>query len=244
MKTFLKSAAIVLLGLLAVGGWYGYKLYGEIQNARSDDPLVWESRIAAFELQETYKHSLLFTGSSSIRFWSTIHEDMWPAGVTQRGFGGAKINDMVHYAERLVDVRSPDAIVVFAGTNDIHPDAVKPAAEITADWLEFVSRVRKIHPTVPIYYIGITPSPLRWAVWPQAQETNQLIQQAMAKDPSLRFIDTTEVLLGDDGMPDDDAYIFDGLHLNAEGYKRWTQVIRGRLVADGLIQDAPNGLAL
>lgn len=235
MKTFLKSAAIVLLGLLAIAGWYGYKLYGELENAKSDDPLVWEDRIAAFEAQQAHKQALLFTGSSSIRFWSSLQTDMWPAAVNQRGFGGAKIYDMVHYADRLVDVPSPDAVIVFAGTNDIHPDAIKPSAEISADWLEFVRRVRQIHSTVPIYYIAITPSIMRWQVWPQAQETNEMIAAAMAEDSLLRFIDTGPELLDESGMPDPELYIFDGLHLSSEGYERWTKAIRGRLLADGLI---------
>jgi lysophospholipase L1-like esterase len=235
MKTFLKAAGIVFLGLLAIVGWYGYKLYGEIENARSDDPLVWEGRIAAFEQQPVLNDALLFTGSSSIRFWSSLERDMSPAPVIQRGFGGAKINDMVHYADRLVAVPSPAAILVFAGTNDISLQAVKPAADIAADWLRFVARVRQTHPDVLIYYIAITPSIRRWEVWPQAQDTNQLIEAAIKADPLQHFINTGSSLLDEQGMPNPELYIFDGLHLNAEGYKRWTQVIRGRLLADGLI---------
>jgi lysophospholipase L1-like esterase len=235
MSTFLKSTTIFLLALFLVAGIVGYKVSDEIDAARSDDPLVWEDSIAKFELQDNPANAILFTGSSSIRFWGSLHEDMAPATVIQRGFGGAKINDMLHFADRLVDVPSPKAIVVFAGTNDISPMAVKPAAEIVADWSAFVEQARLTHPTVPIYYIAITPSLRRWGIWPKAQHANQQIQQAVDADPSQHFIDTTDVLLNDKGEPNRDLYLFDGLHLSGEGYKRWTDVIRGRLIADGLI---------
>lgn len=238
MNNLLKYTVIFFLGLFLVAGAVGYKISGEIEAARSDDPLVWEDKVAAFELQDNPSGAILFTGSSSIRFWSSLHKDMAPAAVIQRGFGGAKINDMLHYADRLVDVPRPKAIVVFAGTNDISPLAVKPADEIVADWSAFVDRTRLLHPNVPIYYIGITPSLRRWGIWPKAKAANQQIKAAVDADPSQHFIETSPVLLNEKGEPNRDLYIFDGLHLSTEGYKRWTEVIRGRLVADGLIPSA------
>ena len=44
---------------------------------------------------------------------------MAPLPVLRHGFGGAKLNDVVYYAERLVSAYRPRAVVVFAGTNDI-----------------------------------------------------------------------------------------------------------------------------
>jgi lysophospholipase L1-like esterase len=87
-------------------------------------------------------------------------------------------------------------------------------------------------PTVPIYFIGITPSPMRWEVWDVAQETNGLIREWSAGMRTLHFIDTGPALLSEDGTPDRDNYIFDGLHLSAAGYAIWTEIIRGRLLAD------------
>ena len=96
----------------------------------------------------------------------------------------------------------------------------------------FVRVVDEAMPDLPIYYIGITPSPLRWSVWPVAQEANRLIKEWSGTRNNLHFIDTSGVLLDDDGTPDDENYVIDGLHLSDKGYGQWTAVIRPRLLEE------------
>lgn len=227
----------LLLGLLVLGlSWPAWMLYDEIQKAHSDDPLVWEDAIRELESDTAGRYApgqaVVFIGSSSIRLWRTLEEDMSPIPVIQHGFGGAKLNDVVHYADRLVSAYQPLAVVVFAGTNDIDPSASKSPEVLLASYQEFVSRVRSKQPELPIFYIGITPSPRRWSVWPIAQTTNQLIAQWSAADPNLHFIDTSAALMDSTGEPDSDNYLFDGLHLSKHGYAIWRDIIRERLLAE------------
>jgi lysophospholipase L1-like esterase len=236
MKKALKIVA-ALLGLLLLGlSWPAWQLYGEIQNARSADPLVWEDAIGALEAKTRGLYGpgqgVVFIGSSSIRLWDTLADDMSPIPVIQHGFGGAKLNDIVHYAERLVNAYQPRAVVVFAGTNDIEPGASKSPEVLLASYQAFVGKVRSNRPDLPIFYIGITPSPRRWAVWPIAQSTNELIETWSEADPNLHFIDTSAALLGSNGEPDGDNYIFDGLHLSKRGYAIWRDIIRKRLLGE------------
>lgn len=233
-KKILKVVAL-LLGLLVLGlSWPAWLLYEEIQNARSEDPLVWEDAISDLEAETAGRFApgqgVVFVGSSSIRLWRTLEEDMSPIPVIQHGFGGSKLNDIVHYADRLVSVYQPRAVVVFAGTNDIDPAASKSPEVLLASYQAFVSKVRSKQPDLPIFYIGITPSPRRWSVWPIAQSTNRLIAQWAAADPHHYFIDTSNALMGADGEPDPDNYIFDGLHLSKRGYAIWRDIIRNRLL--------------
>lgn len=233
MKKAVKIIA-ALLGLLLLGlSWPAWQLYGEIQKARSEDPLVWEEAIVALEAKTRGKYDpgqgVVFVGSSSIRLWDSLADDMSPMPVIQHGFGGAKLNDVVHYAERLVNAYQPRAVVVFAGTNDIEPAASKSPEVLLASYQAFVGTVRGSQPDLPIFYIGITPSPRRWAVWPIAQSTNRLIEAWSAADPNLHFIDTSDALLASNGEPDEDNYLFDGLHLSKRGYRIWREIIRQRL---------------
>ncbi|MEM8562580.1 MAG: GDSL-type esterase/lipase family protein [Pseudomonadota bacterium] len=233
MKKGKKIVLTILFVLLVPIAWGAYFAYRETTKAFSEDPLVWEDTIREFELQgERYsepENAVVFVGSSSIRFWSTLKEDMYPIPVIQRGFGGAKLRDVAHYAKRLVNVHDPSAIVVFAGTNDIHPGYAKSPETLMQTYREFVGTVRRDLPTVPIYFIAITPSITRWEVWDIAQDTNALIQAYSATDETLHVIDTTEVLLGADGLPDEKNYKIDGLHLSEQGYKVWARVIREHL---------------
>ena len=73
------------------------------------------------------QNRILFTGSSSIRMWSTLKEDFAPMPVINRGFGGSTIPEVNHYAERIVHKYKPSLIVFYCGENDIsesHPPAI------------------------------------------------------------------------------------------------------------------------
>jgi lysophospholipase L1-like esterase len=157
---------------------------------------------------------------------------MAPVPVIQHGFGGAKLNDLVYYADRLVSGYRPRAVVVFAGSNDITPFGTKTPEILLASYREFVSKVRQQQPDLPIYYIAITPSPRRWEVWSIVQTTNAFIADFCATDDKLHFIDTGPALLDGEGEPDPSNYIFDKLHLSEKGYRIWTGIIRPRLLAD------------
>lgn len=244
MKKVVKVIALLLGLVLLALSWPAWMLYDEIQKSRSDDPLVWEEAIRELEAATAGRYApgqaVVFIGSSSIRLWDTLEEDMAPIPVIQHGFGGAKLNDVVHYADRLVSAYRPLAVVVFAGTNDIDPSASKAPEVLLASYQAFVARVRSAQPELPIFYIGITPSPRRWSVWPVAQATNQLIEQWSAADPRLHFIDTSAALMDGAGEPDPDNYVFDGLHLSDQGYAAWRRIIRERLLdpVDGVWRDA------
>ena len=86
-------------------------------------PRPWEHSIRAFEARDRRRtpdqDAIVFVGSSSFTLWSSLEEDMAPLPVINRGFGGALIDDVVHYADRIVVPYQPSAVVLFAGTNDI-----------------------------------------------------------------------------------------------------------------------------
>jgi lysophospholipase L1-like esterase len=234
MKKILKVLAWLFGVLVLALSWPAWQLYQETQNARSEDPLVWEDAVSALESTTGHLYvagqDVVFIGSSSIRLWDNLADDMAPMRVIQHGFGGAKLNDVVYYAKRLVTAWQPRAVVVFAGTNDIDPRASKSPRVLLASYQSFVAQVRAAQPEVPIFYIGITPSPLRWSVWSIAQSTNALIEQWSTTDPNLYFIDTSAALMDGSGVPDPDNYRFDGLHLSAQGYGIWRGIIRKHLL--------------
>jgi len=201
-----------------------------------DDPLRWEDTIQEFEkavaLEPEPKDAVLFVGSSSIRRWSSLRVDMAPIPVIQRGFGGSRLGDAAYYAERLVNVHRPRAVVLFSGTNDITPEHAKSPKALLASYQEFVKKVRADLPDVPIYFVEITPSPLRWSVWNVAQKTNRRIAKYSAQHKNLHVIDLSLFLLDANGQPDPKFYVEDRLHMSAAGYEIWTREIKKRLTTD------------
>ena len=207
---------------------------GSLRSMRGD-PEAWEASIRRFEARERRQppaDAVVFTGSSSITFWSSLARDMAPVPVLNRGFGGAKIADVVHYAARIVLPCRPRAIVLFAGTNDIAEPRPATSQQVFEGYLAFVRIIQAALPAVPIYYVSITPTPLRWKLWPVVQEANRIIHAHTKTDPRLRFIDIAGALLGPDGRPDHRLFRPDRLHPNARGYEKWTALIQPVLLRD------------
>ncbi|MFT5137683.1 MAG: lysophospholipase L1-like esterase [Arenicella sp.] len=236
MSTKMKYLVGLLILVLLAASWIGLRIYQEVNKRASEDPLVWANDITAFETTAQKSpppnNAIVFVGSSSIRFWHSLAQDMAPLPVIQRGFGGAKLNDLVHYADRLVNNYQPQALVVFAGSNDITPGSVKTPQQLLYSYQQFVAAVRVDNPQLPIYYIGITPSPRRWEIWPDAQAANAIIEDYSQSTAGLFYIDTGPALLNAEGKPDTDNYTFDSQHLSDQGYRHWTAIIRPRLLAD------------
>jgi lysophospholipase L1-like esterase len=202
----------------------------------SNNPDAWEWAIARFETQDRVhppqKKAIVFTGSSSITLWDTLEADMAPLPVLNRGFGGSRMNDVVRYTQRIVTAYQPKAVVLFAGTNDIAPPNPKTADEVFEGYKTFVQAVQADLPAVPIYYISITPTPLRWKMWPVAAQANQLIKTFSEGDARLHYIDITDQFLTAEGIPDPSLYRIDKLHPNKKGYTRWTAGIQPTLLAE------------
>ncbi len=209
---------------------------------QSEDPLAqyrqaaidrWETEIQKLEKldreQTDPEHAVLFIGSSSIRLWDTIAEDMKPWPVIQRGYGGAKFSDLAVFIRRLVDPHQFDALVVFVANDISGSTADKRPEEVLRLVRYCVQQVRVHHPDQPIFFIGITPTSSRFKVWPQIQQVNRLIADFCRQTDGLYFIDTAADYLDRQGRPRDELFREDRLHLNADGYKLWARSIKREL---------------
>ena len=197
---------------------------------------AWDWSIAHFELQDRRNFprsdAIVFTGSSSITLWKTLERDMSPLPVINRGFGGARIEQVTYYVDRIVTPYRPRAVVLFAGSNDLAEPKSNTPEQVFDDYLSFVNAVHAELPKTPIYFISITPTPSRWNKWPEVQLANQLIYSHIKKDKRLHYIDLTDNILASDGTPDRSLFLFDRTHPSKKGYAVWTDVIKPILVND------------
>jgi lysophospholipase L1-like esterase len=168
-------------------------------------------------------HAVVFVGSSSIRFWTSLATDFPGIATINRGFGGSELTDSVYYADRLVLAYQPRTVVLYAGDNDIA--AGKSAESVAADFTAFRTKIHGALPQARILYLAIKPSPSRKSVWPQAQEANRLIAADCTKDPRCTFIDVATPMLDANGEPRAELYRADRLHLLPEGYALWTKIL-------------------
>ena len=187
----------------------------------------WSKEIAAFDKADAEhppeKGGILFLGSSSIRMWKTLAEDFPKHRVINRGFGGSVVSDSVELVDRLVVPYEPRLIVFYAGGNDIN--AGKSPEQVFADFKAFVEKVRDRLPKTEIAYISIAGNPKRWSQVEKVKTANGMIEKYCAETPGLKFINAFPRMLGEDGQPRPEIFIADKLHMNAEGYKLWTEIV-------------------
>ena len=193
----------------------------------------WESDILKFEqLDKSEKdptNAIFFVGSSSIRLWSTIKEDVAPYPVIQRGFGGSKFSDLAVYTKRIVYPHQFRALVIFEANDITGSAADKSPEEVAKLFHNIVKTVRKKYRDQPIFVIEITPTKSRWAVWPQVQKLNQILKQECSTSHNTYFIETATAYLDKEGEPRNDLFIKDMLHQNREGYVIWGDLVRKKL---------------
>jgi len=206
---------------------------------RPDEALVqrattqWEADIRRLEQrdrEETHPDdAILFVGSSSIRLWDTIAEDMAPYRVIQRGYGGAKFSDLAVFAERLIRPHRFRALVLFVA-NDVSGEADDATPEQVLAWFHHIVAVARAHqPDAPIFCIEITPTRSRWPLWPRTSAVNAALAAACAEEPRLHFIPTASAFLDARGEPRAELFVEDQLHLNRLGYQIWAGIISSHL---------------
>ena len=197
----------------------------------------WSKEIATLEAKDqTETHpdnSILFVGSSSIRLWNSIAQDMAPYHPIQRGFGGARWTDVAIFADRLITPHKFRAVVFFVA-NDItggsnHGLGDRTPQEVVELFAQVHSRVRAHNPTAPIFYIAVTPTAKRFDVWPQINNGNKLISEFCQKSTDTYFIGTESIYLDAQGQPRLELFVPDRLHLNPAGYKLWSAAIKSQL---------------
>ena len=200
---------------------------GQYKPKAEDPEAKWGKTIREFEdwdLRNSYpSDAVLFVGSSSIKLWPT-RESFKGLPVINRGFGGSQISEVNYFAERIVLRYAPKVIVFYAGDNDFA--AGKSTKRIFEDYQKFVRLVHAKLPETKIIFIAIKPSGRRWSLWPVMAQANKMIEDFSGTDGRLIYFDSATPLLADDGKPDAKLFLKDNLHLNAEGYRIWTKLLR------------------
>ena len=191
--------------------------------AKDSDHGKWYADIQAFEAADKTNpppaNAVLFIGSSSIRFWKTLSTDFPAYRVINRGFGGSDLDDATAFADQIVTPYHPAALVIYAGDNDIEGgDAPEQGRD---DFADFVVKVRRAQPDLPIAFIAIKPSVARVALLPQILQANALIRDWAATQKNVTFLDIVPAMLDAQRKPRPDLFLPDGLHMNAKGYALW-----------------------
>lgn len=204
-------------------------LFAIAGSAAAQEPVSLERfapEFAAFAAQDAAakpaRCEIVFVGSSSVRFWKTLKEDMAPAPVLNRGFGGSQVDQVNAAFDTVVAPYHPRAIFFYAGDNDLH--AGKTPATVVADFQRFMELKTKALGAAPVYFIAVKPSKARLSEKPQQDEVNTKVKAMAAARADLDYVDIVPAMM--DGATPKEIFVADGLHMTPEGYRLWTAVVK------------------
>src|SRR5581483_3337547 len=127
-KSMLKKYFVILFALFSIAVAAPEKWAAEIATLTKNDAV-----------QPPPANAVVFVGSSTIRFWTTLAQDFPGVPTINRGFGGSELADSVAYADRIVIPYHPRLVVLYAGDNDL--SAGKTPETVTADFRAFCAKV-------------------------------------------------------------------------------------------------------
>ena len=172
---------------------------------------------------------VLFLGSSSINLWDTIYEDFAPLKLIRRSYGGATLRDMIYNYATIAKGYKPKAIVLYV-ENDLgsHKEGVN-AVKCFDLFRIFIAKLKKEYPNTPLFVVSLKPSQHKADQLKDQLIVNTLLQQN-ATQQQYTYIDITKVMYDEEGNLRTDIFKEDNLHMNAEGYKLWTAIIKPLLI--------------
>jgi len=166
---------------------------------------------------------IVFYGSSSLRLWSTLENDFPRLDIVNRAFGGSTLAACCWFFKRLVPAQAPDAMVVYAGDNDLgdgrHPE------EVFLYFKNMMVLIQQNCGDIPVAFMSVKPSLSRQYLADSIQYTNKIIKNEIdLVHPNCTFVSVYDEMLVN-GLPDSRLYEADGLHLSESGYQLWKEIL-------------------
>jgi lysophospholipase L1-like esterase/pimeloyl-ACP methyl ester carboxylesterase len=200
------------------------------QRKNKEGVLRWEKEMKQFDslnkLEPNNTNTVLFVGSSTIKKWLHLKEDLKNKDIINRGFGGSNLSELAYYLPRVVYPHNPKAIFIYVSNDITGSDLDKTPIQVTELAKYITKELRAHYPSIPIVWFQIFTNEKRWAVWSQVQEANAMIKNYCANNTNMYFIEAANYFIGDNGLPIAMYYEKDQLHFNELGYQFWAKHIR------------------
>ncbi len=201
-------------------------------STKAQNPERFAAEIQKFSdkiITESTRYTV-FTGSSSIRMWQSLHEDCPREHLINTGFGGSHMSDLLYYLEETILRFNPDEVYIYEGDNDIA--AGKSVKNILETTRSIIERLKAHNPSIKIYLISAKPSPARWQFQKEYEALNMAFHRLCSNEDKVQFMDIWDPMLDQNGRPKSHIFVQDSLHMNSTGYKIWADKICREFTTD------------
>ncbi len=189
-------------------------------------PGNYAERVANFRSYPDSKKDIVFLGNS-ITHYAEWTELLQLKNARNRGISG---DISFGVLERLDEVTNgkPAKIFILVGINDIARNI--PDTVLLMNYKRMISRIRTESPRTKIYFNALLPVNNSYTDKNHFNKDARIAfvngeLQKICTAEKITFINIHDAFL-DSGKKLDKRYTYDGLHLNAEGYKLWAGLLR------------------
>ncbi len=196
-------------------------------------PPFWNDIVAFKKLDSVSPppaHSILFIGSSSFTMWKDVNAYFPGYTITNRGFGGSTLVDVIRYVYDILIPYQPKQVVIYCGENDLAYSDSVTVADVVTRFKTLFAITRLNLPLATIDFVSIKPSPSRRHLQNKMQEANKEIKLFMQKEKRAGFIDVYSSMTDATGRPKGEIFLGDSLHMNPDGYAIWKKIMLPYLI--------------
>ncbi|MGB3144624.1 MAG: GDSL-type esterase/lipase family protein, partial [Maribacter sp.] len=172
---------------------------------------------------DSERETIVFTGSSSVRFWKSLQENFPDHQILNTGFGGSQASDLLVFLDDLVLSYNPKKVFIYEGDNDIW--AKKRPNQVITTTEEIIQRIKAKNTSTKIVLISAKPSISRWKMRGKFRRLNRKMERIAKNDPLIDYVDVWYPMLNSRKLKTD-IFIEDGLHMNQKGYDIWYEAMK------------------
>lgn len=191
----------------------------------------WKEEISQLrEKSKAYlkkKDLVAFYGSSSIRLWDQMSNDLAPHSTINLGFGGSSYFWCNHFFEEVFEFVSPSQVILYAGDNDLGSET--PERDILNHVDQLLQKIQNQFGQIPISIISVKPSPDRLYLKNEIESLNEKLAEICRNIEHAGFINIYSAMLTAEGEVRPELYEEDQLHMKSSGYTIWKKVVKDHL---------------
>ena len=171
---------------------------------------------------------VVFYGSSTFTRWPGLAQSFPQIQAVNLGFGGSTLAACAWFFRRLVLPHQPDALLIYAGDNDLG-DGRTPE-EVVLFYEHLMASIVATLGTIPVCFVAIKLSPARLHLRTSVEYVNACIRERITvTGPPHYYLDINNHMQDGRGQLLPALFEADGLHLSPQGYVVWQQQIAAQL---------------
>lgn len=191
----------------------------------AQEPFPFYNEVSRLKQQDSTAfprpNSILLIGSSSFTMWRDVNDYFPGKQIVNRAFGGSTLLDLIRYRYDVIYPYQPKRIIMYCGENDFASSDTVTVDLVLKRFNIIYTFIRQRFPKVSFVYVSMKPSPSRQHLLEKYQQANTAIAEFLSKQSNTGYVDVYTAMLDSNGMPKEDIFLNDRLHMNAAGYKIW-----------------------